>query len=140
MVGVSPRFVEDHYEARKIVEGSMIDLIRDKESDISQIEEVLYQSRQCVEEGDISMYSELNQAFHVAIWNAGQNTQLKNIASSLWNGLSMSAVATSEEYAAVSLAEHEKLVEALQKKDYALAKKLMEDHIVRSKTDMLTRF
>ena len=97
-------------------------------------------AKESILSGDVSSYSDLNQAFHFAIWNASENARLIEMASNLWNGLSMGDLQTEEQYAQISIQEHEDIVNALIAGDEEQSRKFMLKHIYRSMENVLTRF
>ena len=56
------------------------------------------------------------------------------------NGLSMGNMVTEEEYAGISIKEHEAIYEAIKAHDVQLAQRRMYEHIMRSRDDMLTYY
>ena len=58
----------------------------------------------------------------------------------LWNGLSIGAKSTVEEYAHRSHKEHKDIFAALEKRDAGQVRELMDYHIRRSMEDVLTRY
>ena len=58
----------------------------------------------------------------------------------LWNGLSMGSMVSEEDYAKVSIKEHERIWRAIKAHDQKEAQKAMYDHIMRSRDDMLTYY
>lgn len=139
VLGINEKYIDDHFELRLILESEMLKKIcSDKTIDISEIIDVYKEAELQVSKGIISDYSNLNQAFHMAIWKAANNDRIFNILSSLWNGLSMGTNTTELEYAQNSIKEHKAIVEALIKRDQNKAYELMSHHIARSKQDMLT--
>lgn len=90
--------------------------------------------------GDFSSYSNYNQAFHFAIWEAAGNDRIRALLAEMWNGLSVGHQVTEEEYAKISIAEHKELLDALQARDEQLAERLMNAHIMRSLQSILTNF
>ena len=47
---------------------------------------------------------------------------------------------TEEDYAKISIYEHKKILDAMKAHDGSRARKLMNDHIIRSMKKILTRF
>ncbi len=139
VLGVNEKFVREHFELRLILESEMVrKLCQNDESDISEILDIFDTAESEVGRGIIDNYSNLNQAFHMAIWKAADNDRIFNILSSLWNGLSMGMNTTEKDYAINSLAEHKKLVDAIMKREGERAYNIMREHIQRSLNDMLT--
>lgn len=54
---------------------------------------------------------DLNREFHSEIWAASGNKKMENMIAELWNGLSMGSMVTEEEYAGISIKEHEAIYE-----------------------------
>ena len=65
---------------------------------------------------------------------------MKNMISELWNGLSMGSMVSEEDYAKVSIKEHERIWRAIKAHDQNESQKAMYDHIMRSRDDMLTYY
>lgn len=139
VLGVNEKTIRDHYETRAVLEGATAALAS-KATDISTIEHAYDVARQALDDGDSKLYSEYNQSFHMEIWTAAGNDKMRTLLSTMWNGLSMGHQDTEESYAQVSIAEHEKILAAMKAGDEKLAKKRMEDHIIRSMNNILTRF
>jgi len=139
VLGVNEKTIRDHYETRAVLEGATAALAS-KAADISSIEHAFEVAKQALDEGDSKLYSEYNQSFHVEIWTAAGNDKMQTLLSTMWNGLSMGHKDTEESYAQVSIAEHEKILTAIKAGDENLARKRMEDHIIRSMNNILTRF
>ncbi len=66
--------------------------------------------------------------------------KMENMIAELWNGLSMGSMVTEEEYAGISIKEHEAIYEAIKAHDVQLAQRRMYEHIMRSRDDMLTYY
>lgn len=72
--------------------------------------------------------------------SAAGNQKMKNMISELWNGLSMGSMVSEEDYAKVSIKEHERIWRAIKAHDQKEAQRAMYDHIMRSRDDMLTYY
>ena len=113
VLGIAPKLIEEHYEIRAALESEACAIICRKKRDIAEIIKIHEESKEAILSGDVNAYSDFNQAFHFAIWNACDNARLIDMASSLWNGLSISYLQTEEQYAKVSIEEHDDIVAAL---------------------------
>ena len=116
--GINEKTIRDHYETRAVLEGEAA-------------------ARASAEGVDLSA---VDQAFHMGIWEAADNEKMKSLLSSMWNGLSMGHKVTEEDYAKISIYEHKKILDAMKAHDGSRARKLMNDHIIRSMKNILTRF
>ena len=140
VLGITETYIKEHYQLRAILESSAAALAADPEADISEIESVYEEAAEALREGNLRQYTDLNRAFHSEIWTAAGNQKMKNMISELWNGLSMGSMVSEEDYAKVSIKEHERIWRAIKAHDQKEAQKAMYDHIMRSRDDMLTYY
>jgi len=140
VLAITPKFIQDHYETRRILECAAITSVCLNRADTAEIENAHKQSREALEVQDFSDYTNFNQAFHMAIWAAADNLKIQTLLSELWNGLSMGKNTTEKEYAQISIKEHAQILEAILLHDAGLAQQRMSNHITRSMQNMLTRF
>lgn len=140
VLGITETYIKEHYQLRAILESSAAALAADPEADISEIESVYEEAAEALLEGNLRQYTDLNRAFHNEIWTAAGNQKMKNMISELWNGLSMGSMVSEEDYAKVSIKEHERIWRAIKAHDQKEAQKAMYDHIMRSRDDMLTYY
>lgn len=140
VLGVTEKYIREHYQLRAILESFTAAEAAREGSDISAIEEVYRISEEAEAKGEFEGYADYNHAFHYEIWRTSGNEKLVNMLSELWNGLSMGSVVTVDQYAMVSRKEHKDILNAIQKHDSSLAHDRMEKHIYRSMRDMLTHY
>ncbi len=140
VLGIHPQTIKEHYQVRSAMESLACTLCCENKADLSGIRNALEGAREALAGNNVGLYSNYNQAFHYAIWQAAGNEKLKNMLSQLWNGLSMGLKTTEAEYALKSQAEHEAIFEALVAGESALASKRMYHHILRSMEDILTHY
>lgn len=138
VLGMDEKRLRDHYETRAALERAAAILVCRKKADLAPIKLAYVQAAAALAQNDSRQYSEQNQAFHMAIWTAADNDQMKELLSGLWNGLSMGHKVTQEHYAKISMAEHYQILDALKARDAARAGDLMEAHINRSLENVLT--
>ena len=136
VLGITETYIKEHYQLRAILESAAAE----PETDISEIESVYEEAEEALKEGNLKQYTDLNRAFHHEIWSAAGNQKMKNMISELWNGLSMGSMVSEEDYAKVSIKEHERIWRAIKAHDQKEAQKAMYDHIMRSRDDMLTYY
>lgn len=140
VLGINEKTIRDHYETRAILEAETAARCCDPGKDTSPISNSYHLALQALENNDASEYSYHNQMFHVEIWTCAGNEKMKLILSSLWNGLSMGHKVTQEQYARISIAEHKRILEAIEAGDAAEARQAMYDHIIRSMNNILTHY
>jgi DNA-binding GntR family transcriptional regulator len=138
--GITSKTIHDHYETRAVLESAAAASVCKNMAGLSEIEGAYTGAEEALKAGDSASYSNYNQAFHIAIWTAAGNDKMKALLSEMWNGLSMGHKVTEEEYARISIGEHEGILAALRRRDAELARNLMNDHIVRSMENVLTNF
>jgi DNA-binding GntR family transcriptional regulator len=140
--GISEEAIKDHYEMRILLETEAFRRACANMNDhiLDAIKKINKQGQRAKETGDTEAYNIANQAFHMTIWEAAGSEKLKSFLALLWNGLSMNRLVTAQEYAAISLAEHDQMVEKLIEKDYEGACNIMREHIVRSMNSTLSNF
>ena len=138
VLGITETYIKEHYQLRAILESAAALLAAEPETDISEIESVYEEAEEALKEGNLKQ--DLNRAFHHEIWSAAGNQKMKNMISELWNGLSMGSMVSEEDYAKVSIKEHERIWRAIKAHDQKEAQKAMYDHIMRSRDDMLTYY
>ena len=140
VTGLTEKMIRDHYITRAILEREAIGMVCQQRTDISDIVEAFEEGQKALLENRSYEYSNFNQAFHMAIWEAAGNERIKTILQTMWNGLSMGHKVTEDAYAQISNSEHSKLVEAIKAYDEEKAKQLMYAHIIRSMENILTHF
>lgn len=140
--GISVDAIKDHYEMRILLETEALRRACERMNDetLKTIKKVNEQGRYAKEKGDTHAYNLANQAFHMSIWEAAKSEKLKSFLSLLWNGLSMNRLVTAQEYAAISLSDHEKIIEQLEKKEYERACETMRQHIIYSMNSTLENY
>ena len=139
---ISIEAIKDHYEMRILLETEALRRACQHMNDetLKAIQTVNKQGQRAKEAGDTEAYNLANQAFHMTIWEAADSEKLKSFLSLLWNGLSMNHLVTAQEYAGISLADHNKIVEQLEKKDYEGACETMRQHIIYSMNSTLANY
>ena len=140
VLGITETYIKEHYQLRAILESAAALLAAEPETDISEIESVYEEAEEALKEVNLKQYTDLNRAFHHEIWSAAGKKKMKNMISELWNGLSMGSMVSEEDYAKVSIKEHERIWRAIKAHDQKEAQKAMYDHIMRSRDDMLTYY
>lgn len=138
ILGLNEKRIRDHYNTRALLESEAARAVCRNHAPLSAIENVYAQAADALAHQNIQDYGNYNQSFHMEIWNAGGNEVAAELLAGLWNGLSIGQRVTKEEYAKISMAEHAKLLSALQARNEQLAGELMTAHIHRSMENVLT--
>lgn len=118
-------------EFRKIIEIQAVEIACERRSakDIEQIDKILTQTAACIDAGQA--VGNKDAEFHLAICCATQNPLLARAANSFW----LASQARRDRYfaetenGARSLRHHRLLFEAIEARDVAAAKNIMEQHL-----------
>lgn len=140
VLGMTERYIRDHYQLRIILETAACEIICEKNKELEPLIELFHRSEKEVENKNFDVYSDLNNSFHYALWNITGNKKLVTSLSELWNGLPFRKKVTEEEAVKISLEEHRGILEALKKRESKKAKKLMEEHLDRSLENILSNY
>lgn len=140
VLGVTDKYIRDHYQLRAILEASCAKLACENGADLSDLADIQAEAVQIIQTRTFYQYAANNRAFHSEIWHLGGNEKMEHMVSELWNGLSMGNMVTEEEYARISHEEHAAILAAMQARDGNAAYAAMHAHIMRSRDDMLTYY
>ena len=138
VLGINKQLIKDHYELRAILESEAIGIVAEKHRNIDEIDGIFQEAKKSLKDRKYEEYKAYNQSWHMAIWRAAGNASMTRVLSNLWNGLSQGYKMTEQDYAKISIAEHEQLMRALHKYDGPKCRKLMRHHIIRSMKSILT--
>ena len=138
VLGITKKYIKDHYELRGILEGAVCEIICERKLSVELSEEICNKAEEEIKKNEFLNYSDYNYLFHYNLWKLTENEKLITTLSELWNGLSLGNTISVEEYAKISQKEHKELVKALKSFNKEKAKSLMVEHLIRSKESMLT--
>ncbi len=142
--GVTTRDIEEIYGIRKVLEGLAVCLATPlfRKADIARIKRLIQKSETYPEERKVAHFIKVDKTFHNLIIKSCSNKRLGRTIKSLHNIIHVfrEMDAPLEERAKAALKEHEKILEAIEKGDAGLAKKLMSQHIEASKRSILIHF
>lgn len=124
---------EDVVEARLVVELGTVTLAcsRATEEDLAALRELAERSIQSL---DAKSYTrELSWDFHALVAKAAHNVAIEGLTSSFRSSLSMHPIRTREgaKAHALSVEEHERILEAIVRRDGAAARREMATHLLR---------
>lgn len=122
-------------ETRALLELAILDLAltRITDEEISQLREECRHSRELVEAGTYD--TDRFRAFHTSLACATHNDAVALMAESFTGPLSLGNLRASEEAgesARRTVEEHDALVEAVERRDAATARKVLRDHLLRN--------
>jgi len=138
---ISRKDVIEIYDLREVLEGLAARETAEKinAKQIEELNSLLQSSDECLKGNDLDRYSDYDIRFHALVAHVSGNQRLCEIMQQLCNQTRtlMSTSATVPGRGDKSLAEHQKIVEALRKRDPGLAEKFARDHIIKVKKTVL---
>lgn len=140
VVGIDEKFIRDHFELRMLLETEAISRAAKRDLDLApllELQDYAETHESTMTEEDYRTY---NQRFHAHIWRCADNRKLFDLLSSLWNGPSGGNVGRDPQHEKLSIREHRKMLEHMQKKEVAEAGAIMTGHIERSMQNILRSF
>ena len=140
VTGIDEKFIQDHFEVRKLLEGEAVSKAAKAHGDFRELIELQQWAQAHQTEMTEEEYRGYNQRFHTAIWKAADNAKLFQLLSSLWNGPSSATVERDRVHEAQSIREHREILEWMQQAEAEKARAVMEKHIIRSMDNILFRF
>jgi DNA-binding GntR family transcriptional regulator len=158
--GISPREIRDAYEVRATLEGLAAELaaVRMRHDQLERLREAQEQFREALArttesrrsgageagESETLLWGHANDQFHQAIQEAAGNdvlvATLAHLHRSFPRDLSRIVVGESTKLLEENVAEHERILEAIERGDAASARELMLSHVRRSGSLVILRF
>jgi DNA-binding GntR family transcriptional regulator len=131
--------IEDLYASRSFLEGkaARAAAARITADELGELKKMLVQMREDLQNGAFTEYHDLNRHFHTLIINASRRTYLIRTLSQmwdafpsmLWNNYSLTANRAMPSRDEADVADHEQLVEALERRDADTAESIAHHHI-----------
>lgn len=85
--------------------------------------------RQAALANDRDQWTELNQQFHLSLYQASRRTRLVRMIRDLWVGRPSFSPIKNQKNLLQSVEEHERMIAAIEQRNAALLRKLVRDHI-----------
>lgn len=123
--------VEEIYGLRLLLEpyaaGKALDCMM--ASDLEELENIAQEMKEAAALKDIERYVQLNQTFHLSLYELSRQRRLVRIIQSLWSGLMPLTPMAVPGQLERSTGEHEAILRALQERQRDTLEALMRDHI-----------
>jgi DNA-binding GntR family transcriptional regulator len=123
--------VEEIYGLRLLLEpyaaGRALDCMR--ASDLEELEHIAREMKEAAALKDIERYVQLNQTFHLSLYELSRQRRLVRMIQSLWSGLTPLTPMAVPGQLERSASEHEAILSALQNRQRDTLESLMRDHI-----------
>lgn len=130
--------LEEIFQIRKVLESLMVELALPKitNSDIERLQKNVNQQHKIADEGsnNYEAFLALDTEFHGILADINPNNMLKKTLSNFREKIrrqGLQSLYSGQERFGNSVQEHQKILDAIQKRDMELAKHEMEDHIER---------
>lgn len=139
--GISRHDIEELFELRALVEGYAAEKAAEhlEDADLEEIDQLNREGGKAVEQGELEKFLETEIELHSSIMTHAQNKHLLRMVRSLKDltyrerRLSLESI----ENVRLSLAEHQRIIEALRKKNGKLAGMMMRKHLRNVKERLL---
>jgi len=123
--------VEEIYGLRLLLEpyaaGKALDCMM--ASDLEELENIAQEMKEAAALKDIERYVQLNQTFHLSLYELSRQRRLVRMIQSLWSGLMPLTPMAVPGQLERSTGEHEAILRALQERQRDTLEALMRDHI-----------
>lgn len=132
----SPEEILDIYDVRIVLEETAARLAAERHTafDLIRLERLLRTGEE-IDQSDPVALAESNREFHRAVWQAGRNESLMDLLSRLNSHLVRYPITTLTYPGRwhQALAEHRQLVEAISKRDSAMAAEIARQHLTEAR-------
>ncbi|NMP24113.1 FCD domain-containing protein [Sulfobacillus harzensis] len=135
----TPEDIADHYTIRGLLEGEAAARAAQDPSAHQSIRIAHEEAQQLVHHDDAKGFVQANEVLHREIWEAGGSRHLIELLNQLWHGLPPHLPELIPGQMGRSNTEHNQIVEAITAGLGELARKRMQEHILRSRNDFLER-
>ncbi len=130
VAALSEKDVEEFYAVKSILEGYAAELAAENltEKDLERLETINARLRQLAEEGDVKAFYRVHNEFHEIFLRAADNSKLYELIQQLgarFSRLRMASLSV-EGRMAISVAEHDKLLDAFRRHDGQSAEDLVK--------------
>ena len=129
---IPSNYIKEYFELRILLECEAVSRATTNLNDLTEIISINEDYKKAILSGDTEQARILNEAFHLLIWDAAENSKLKSFLIQLWNGLSVLSDNIKYTYE-----EHEAIIDAFKRKNSEDAKKTMKIHLERSMKNLL---
>jgi DNA-binding GntR family transcriptional regulator len=133
--------VEEIYGLRLLLEPYAADKALDcmTASDLEELEKIAQEMKEAASRNDVERYWQLNQTFHLSLYELSRQRRLVRMIQSLWSGLMPLAPMAVPGQLERSASEHEAILSALRERQQATLEALMRDHIEHAKRALQAR-
>jgi DNA-binding GntR family transcriptional regulator len=128
-----PAEVQETFLIRAVLEGLAAEIAAKEctEEDIQKLKKIYADSIAAAEKNDLIEYAKCNRLFHLEITGLSRMERLISLDKQFWENVSYQAASVEFllERHDVSIKQHEKILNAIEKKNGVLARTLVEAHL-----------
>ncbi|MGL6200152.1 MAG: GntR family transcriptional regulator [Lachnospiraceae bacterium] len=124
------RAIQNIYQSRECVEHYVLPLVVERldEDDIRILNSLVLKQQKAMDEGDTSLYTEMDVEFHVYLIDKLQNQQLSEFYRRIRSQYSLGAKNIEKDHSDIPIKEHLRFIELIKNKQYDEALKCLYDH------------
>jgi len=130
VVELDMRAIQNIYQSRECVEHYVLPLIIERldEDDLRILNSLVLRQQKAMDEGDISLYTEMDADFHVYLIDKLQNQQLSEFYKRVRSQYRIGSKKMVKNHSDLPIKEHEKFIELVKNKQYDEAMECLYDH------------
>lgn len=136
IISISVDDLKDIFQARLVLEVGAVEIATHVATldEITKLKEIVNISKETITSKSFIKYSELNYQFHLLIAKATKNKLIENIIEGLLLKLRRALYRDLQNVDFKNMKkQHLKIIDAIEKKDVSLAKKIMKKHLLDAK-------
>lgn len=136
--------IEEVFGIRSVLESYAASLaaIKHEEDELKPLEDKLKEYRSCLEKGELDALNEINTEFHDTLYALSRSTRLIKMIGDLKDQIARfrQILLEDEKMAKISDRDHNRMLEAIKKRDPDKVEKLVKEHIFRGQEMVLKKF
>lgn len=139
VAGIDMKRVRDEFELRLALEPAAVAIAcqRVAKLDLSELETITADLRECIDTADMVRAARLNAEFHHAVIRLAQNSHFEKLLPSIWSSLRLTLLVSEMELSVAVLnhdleSQHLELLDALRERNAVRASEIAASHIKAS--------
>jgi len=139
VANLSRRDIEETYDVRALLESyaARLSVGKIRAIDLNELTAINKKMEESFFEKDYRKLNFNNRKFHLTIYKRSGNIRLYNIIDNLWDNFPKGVFWNFSERVENSIIEHQKIIEAIKKKDKQFTEKMIFQHIENTKNRLL---
>lgn len=130
VVELDMRAIQNIYQSRECVEHYVMPLVIERldEDDLRILNSLVLKQKKAMEEGDTSLYTEMDAEFHVYLIDKLQNQQISDFYRRVRSQYRIGSKMIVKNHSSLPIKEHERFLELVKTKQFDEAMKCLYDH------------